>query len=240
MGNSSDYYVVPGYVLPGYVYSYLSPSNPDWNNIPVSNIIDTVPSYLYEEYAPDDNVNAFFTAFNNSAQNYLSYLVNLNLPVWTSDALTGDLLTWVALGLYGYKRPTLVLQEAQFNDGIYNSSVYDFIQYNSAVIVDAGTIGLVSDDIFKRCLTWNLYKGDGFQFNVKWLKNRIIRFLSGANGVAPRIDNTYNISVTYDNNNNIFININTFYESNIAPILHSAMESGAVSLPFQYNFFLTY
>ena len=40
----------------------------------------------------------------------------------------------------------------------------------------------VTDDVFKRILTWHFYKGDGKNFSVRWLKRRIWRFLQGANG----------------------------------------------------------
>jgi len=42
------------------------------------------------------------------------------------------------------------------------------------------------DDIFKRILTWNLYKGDGNRFSMRWLKRRIARFLFGVNGIDPQ------------------------------------------------------
>ena len=97
-----------------------------------------------------------------------------------------------------------------------------------------------SDDIYQRCITWNFYKGDGFQFNINWLKRRIIRFLTGANGVAPAIDNTYNVSVTFQSGNNVLINIPNTFESSVAIYLASALNSGVLQLPFQYIFTIAY
>jgi hypothetical protein len=98
----------------------------------------------------------------------------------------------------------------------------------------------VSDDIYQRCITWNFYKGDGFQFNINWLKRRIIRFLTGANGVAPAIDNTYNVSVTFNPGNNVYINIPNTFESSVAIYLASALNAGVLQLPFQYIFTIAY
>jgi len=149
-------------------------------------------------------------------------------------------MDWVAFGLYGFNRPVLTFGAASLSEGVYNSNIYDLLPYDQAIISGGSTIAIATDDIFKRCLTWNLYKGDGFQFNVFWLKNRVIRFLSGFNGVAPRIDNTYNVSVTYESSNSIVITVNSFYAPNIVQILQAAITSGAVQLPFQYNFSVVY
>jgi hypothetical protein len=44
----------------------------------------------------------------------------------------------------------------------------------------------ISDDVFKRILTWDIYKGDGKRFSSHWLKRRIMRFLVGVNGTDPQ------------------------------------------------------
>jgi hypothetical protein len=68
-------------------------------------------------------------------------------------------------------------------------------------------VAATSDDVFRRCITWNFYKGDGNTFNIRWLKRRIQRFLNGVNGTAPNIDNTYGISVSFGANNFVSIRI---------------------------------
>jgi len=228
-----EYYVDPGYWVDGYTVSYQDFPVPTWAVIPVTQIL---PSYLYQQYNDDPDVGAFFTSYNTTAQAYLDYLTNLNLPVWTSISITDSLLDWVASSLYGFNRPVLTFGGVTLTNGVYNSNVYDLLPYDSAVIHGTSSIVTVSDDIFKRCLTWNLYKGDGFQFNVRWLKKRVIRFLSGFNGVSPRIDNTYNVSVTYNSNKSIVIGVKSFYAPDIVQVLQAAITAQAVQLPFQYNF----
>jgi hypothetical protein len=41
---------------------------------------------------------------------------------------------------------------------------------------------IVDDDLYKRILTWHLFKGDGKYFDVRWWKRRIMRFITGVNG----------------------------------------------------------
>ncbi|HAF4711160.1 TPA: hypothetical protein G8O14_005187, partial [Salmonella enterica] len=50
------------------------------------------------QYNDDPDIVAFFDAYNKLAQEYLDYFNNLNLPCWTSPAITGELLDWIAAG----------------------------------------------------------------------------------------------------------------------------------------------
>ena len=67
----------------------------------------TIPSYLYKEYDDDEALQAFVDAFNASAQDYVDWFNTIELPVYTSPTSSGDLLDWVAEGLYGIPRPSL-------------------------------------------------------------------------------------------------------------------------------------
>lgn len=226
-------YVDDQYWVDGYAYNYDVENIPTWANVPVSNIL---PSYLYQQYLPDDNVNSFFLAYNNTAQEYMDYVVNLNLPIWTSGSILGSLLTWVGTNLYGFPRPVLTFANSGVTQGFYNSVIYNVKPpYNGSVVTGGSGGVVVTDDIYKRCLTWNLYRGDGYQFNARWLKNRILRFLIGVNGVAPYIDNTYNISVTYSQYA-ITINLNGNYPSQIVAILNAGIQEGVLSVPFQFTY----
>jgi hypothetical protein len=123
---------------------------------------------------------------------------------------------------------------------------------------------LVSDDVFQRCITWDFYKGDGQQFNIRWLKRRLMRFLTGTNGTDPGINQTYNISVTFGTPNIVYINIlggiaeiiggiefnqtqynaeqfneldlsiQNYLISTLQATLQEAINSGVLQLPFQF------
>ncbi|MGA3767720.1 hypothetical protein ACPBXC_29065, partial [Escherichia coli] len=53
------------------------------------------------------------------------------------------------------------------------------------------------DDLFKRIMTWNFYKGDGFYFSIPWIKRRILRFLLGVNGTDILNDQRWSISIQF-------------------------------------------
>lgn len=152
-------------------------------------------AYLYQEYNDDDALLSFFASYNSIAQGYLSWFANVALAVYTSPLITGALLDWVAEGLYGMTRPSLGSGRNR-DIGPLNTYAYNTLALNRRRTVGPSNVVATSDDVFKRVMTWNFYKGDGNAFNIRWLKRRIKRFLIGENGTAPNIDETYDISVT--------------------------------------------
>lgn len=202
------------------------------------------PAYLYLEYNSDIYVQAFVTAFNNYAQSYLNAMNALNLPIYTQQQQLEQILTIVS-------------------DGTYNSDAYDCLPYNSGNTsyfeygeivglldwVGNGLYGIerpvigtatVNNDLYCRVLTWNLYKGDGYQFTNQWLKRRVARFLTGSYGVDPGIDETYGVSVTYTSASAITISCATAsYGGTLITQFSELVASGALSLPFQYTFTVT-
>jgi len=168
-------------------------------------IIKTIRSYLYWQYSDDDDLQAFVAAYNAMSQQYLDWFNTVDLPVYTG--LSGYLLDWVATGLYGYPRP--VLPSGRTRDrGPYGTYPYGTtLPYGALRRVAPTTYYATSDDVYKRCLTWHFYKGDGKYFNVRWLKRRIMRFLTGTDGTAGLTDETYQVSIQFGTNNQVNINI---------------------------------
>jgi hypothetical protein len=197
-------------------------------------LTQVLPSYLYQQYTQDpysEDLQAFFTAYNTESQSRLDATNNLNLPIYTKQI--APLLDWTVYAIYGERRPSLG-SPAQFSPlGVYDTVPYDTTAYTENITIGTSSFYIVDDDIFKRILTWNFYKGDGFQYTTSWLKRRVKRFLLGIDGVDFPIDQTYNISVVYSSNNTITITIPNYA---IAPIFVSALESGVLHLPFQYNY----
>lgn len=225
----------------------------------------TIPSYAYTGFQSDSDIQAFIRAYNDFTQQIITWFDTINLPVYTSDTISGDLMDWVGQGVYGYQRPVLS------NGDFISIGTLDSFLLNSLVIgggynINSAPYYVTSDDIYKRCLTWRFYKGDGFYFTIPWLKRRIMRFLNGANGTAPNIDQTYQVSVTVNETdvvsirflsgdiltftsgslgtsmlNELPLNGQTFtvqtYPNNpYIQYLIDAFNSGVLDLPFQYDF----
>ena len=227
-------------------------------------LTEIIPSYLYEEYADDDDLQAFVAAYNDLAQGYVDWFANVGLPVYTSPQISGGLLDLVAAGIYGMIRPAL--SSGRNRDlGPLNTYPFNVLAYNARKSIGPSNVTVTTDDIFKRIMTWNFYKGDGVKFNVRWIKRRVMRFLIGDNGTAPNVGETYLISVTFGSGIiSIRISVGTrritggalynrfgfnrmaynalatvFTPSPNAPpfasVLKEAMELGVLIFPFQYN-----
>lgn len=198
---------------------------------PVEKII---PSYPFVQYRDDPNIVAFFDAYNEIAQEYLSSLNSLNLPCWTSPALTGDLLWWVVKGIYGEDRPLLQVSEAAIARGAYDTIEYNKIPYAHLNNFVPGYSSYVHDDYFKRILTWNFYKGDGAYFCIDWLKRRVARFVHGSNGIDPLLQHTFDVGVTVDSGT--FSIAIPDYGNGVGYFLKDAIDQRLVKLPFIYNY----
>ena len=212
-------------------------------------LTSTVKSYLYEQYQDDDSCAAFVQAYNEATQSYVDWFASVSLPVYTG--LSGDLLDWIAAGLYGHERTTLAdpLTPAlgPLNTETLNSDTLNHFQ------PPATTFYTLSDDVFQRILTWNLYKGDGKRFCMRFLKRRIMRFLLGVNGTDPvpgspgfkvGVDNTQALSVTVNSStmvltvtiNQTLLSTFTSVTPGILTLFQLAFQGGQLDLPIQYTY----
>lgn len=200
-------------------------------------ITKILPSYVYQQYHDDENIVAVSNAINEYGQEYFDYSRDLKLFLYTD--LSGDLLDWVGSGLYGIERPVLSIASYAYS-GEYNTTVYNgLIPFNGmSVTTESEATYTVTDDIYKRILTWHVYKADGHVFTIPWLKRRIKRFLLGTNGEDVSISNTDDISVTVSNHT-VTINASLTTYTDLL-VFSAAVSSGAVELPFQYDFNVTY
>ena len=190
-------------------------------------IQSTIPAYQYVQFNDDEHTQAFFDAYNAYVQGYVNYLNTANLPIYTG--LSSPLLDWVLTNLYGFPRPGLPSSGIP-GKGPYNTYRFNRFELNRATPAVTFAVTATSDDTYKRCATWRFYKGDGVVFNISWLKRRIVRFLTGANGTSPTIDNTYPISIVATAPSDYTI---TIAPSTEATIFSAAVEAGILELPFQ-------
>lgn len=197
-----------------------------FQTLPLQQVIE---SYLYQEYADDDDLQAFVDSFNAIAQGYHNWFLENPLGLYTATGISGALLDWIAAGIYGYQRPTLASQTTVITAG-YDSSAYDTVPYNYLSYSGSGTALLTTDDIFKRILTWNLYRGDGQVFSIQWLKNRVARFLHGANGADCAVLN-FQPSVSVAGSTFTV----TDFKTQTYTTLQLCLAAYAIATPFQYQ-----
>lgn len=198
-------------------------------------ITKTIKAYLYQQYVGDPDLQPFIDAYNELSQEYLDWYNETALPIYTG--LSGSLLDWVGAGLYGFPRPTLSSGTSR-DMGPYNTAAYNTLPYDGRATISSVNYVVTTDDIYKRCLTWNFFKGDGYYFTTLWLKRRIMRFLTGVDGTANFFDQTYEVSVRFTAPTEVVVLINGSgaLDPNVFSALQEGIASGVLQTPFQFNF----
>jgi hypothetical protein len=155
-----------------------------------------IPSYLYQEYSDDDDLQGFVESQNIMQQDYVDTFNALNLPIYPGPIVAGKLLDWVGQGVYGMARPSIgvgrPVQVGPLNtwapaDGQILSEgnpTDNLPAINQLLQVSIGNVVVTGDDLYRRILTWHFFKGDGKYFDTRWFKRRVWRFIMGENGVA--------------------------------------------------------
>jgi len=214
-------------------------------------------SYLYQQYSDDENLQGFVSAYNEAAQENLDWFNTIYLPDYSG--LSGDLLNWVSEGLYGLKRTQLASPLTPAS-GMLNTEILNTAVLN-AFVPSTQTFYNITDDVLKRILTWHRFKADGFRFNTRWLKRRILRFIVGTDGLDPQpmitnpdgsisLDSSFTIgsesttaigvviangvvNVTIDQS---LISLQTQLAPNILQLFKLAFEGGSLDLPIEYSY----
>lgn len=189
---------------------------------------DIIKSYPYVQFADDENITAWFDAYNTYAQQYLDWFNNTPLAVYTRSEISGALLDWVANGVYGCYRTPIAFGNSR-SIGPLNTYTPNYIPFNQGKDLSNVTSFTMTDDIFKRVITWNFYKGDGVQISIPWLKKRAARFMN-----VPY----KNILVSIGSGNVInLIVVGADFE--IFSYFKSVMKLKLVNLPISYSFTVT-
>ncbi len=142
----------------------------------------TLPAYAYQEYADDPYFQAFVSAYNQISQGYLDWANQNPIPIYTDSNISGTMLDFVGVNLYGIYRP-VTGQSSTSSLSAMNTFPMNTQAMDSQTLSTTGVASTVTDDLYKRTLTWILYRGDGKNFSLQWLRRRIARFLYGANGL---------------------------------------------------------
>lgn len=235
---------------------------------PYSQYLDNDPaSSTYVDPETQENIGTFFAVGNQYLQDVINWFSTINLPVY--DGLSNGTLSWVAAGVYGVTRPSLVVNEVTPPLGALATAALETLSLAQGTLGVSPVFAPVSDDVFKRILTWAIYKGDNKRLNLQWLKRRIARFVGtdtvdteaisiglpnrpmAAGPGALATDALETVYLAYfglisvpivtplDNNISITITTSGAYNKFLALTLQSAIQSGIVEMPLGYNFTVT-
>lgn len=213
-------------------------------------LLSTVNSYLYVEYQDDDDLWAFVEEFNQMTQDYLDWFNEVALPFY--PGLSGDLLNWVGLGLYGLPRTALQASSIPASGMLNTQPLNQWPYVLNKFVPGVTTFTLLTDDMYQRILTWDFFKGDGKRFCMRWLKRRVMRFLLGVNGLDPEpwnsyvgCENTTPVSaavianvLTLNISQSTLSSLGAPLTPNILGVFKEAFEGRALDLPAQFAGFV--
>jgi hypothetical protein len=182
--------VVPGFGAEPGAISFPPPD--------VTGLTTVIPSYLYQQYTDDDDLQGWCEAQNIMQQDYVDTFNALNLPIYPGPIVSGKLLDWVGRGVYGMGRPSLgggylnIFGPLNTFGPNWLVPMWETIGPNIDADFGLNIIGLygpmkvylTDDDTYRRILSWHFFKGDGNYFSTEFLKRRVWRFLYCRDGTS--------------------------------------------------------
>ncbi|KMQ89981.1 hypothetical protein RF55_10317 [Lasius niger] len=165
-----------------------------------------IKAYAYQQYSDDPDIMALFEAHNQTAQDYLKTFLSHCPAIYIDDFWDSGELTYIAWFLWGQRRWYSDYASSIDLEGAIDDLPIDYASAGGSIPTPRQKL-LINDDTFRRIMTWNLYRGDGQQFTIPWLKKRIKRWMVGVNGYAPLFGDTNEISVHVSEKNGDLLTI---------------------------------
>lgn len=163
---------------------------------PAPALLNILPAYAYQQYAPNEDIQAFFSAENAAQQSYLDWFNDTPLSVYTSPNINGALLDWIANGIYGMARPVFSSPVVVHFRGAVNTVPVNTLAVNRLQRIASDSIVTVAtDDYYKRVLTWWFYVGDGRMFDIGLLRLKVARFIYGVNGTDVTLSQAQTVHI---------------------------------------------
>lgn len=176
--------------------------------------------YVYQQYRYADGANEVFSVHTSALLQRWAALRDqyIDLPVYDSPLITGELLTWVCATLYGVPRP--ILQ--------YPMAKYDVAKYDGTRTYDQSSDTVIAPDaVLRRIVAWNCKRDIMGPFSIPVLKHKVAQFMGYDAGdvVVTQTGRTFNVEIAADG----------IYDT----ALEACFFLDLVNLPVEYNFTLT-
>lgn len=182
--------------------------------------------FAYDQWQGIPEVVAYFGATKHFTHEIIRELTEKSFSDYFK--FKGDMLDYIALCIYGEMRPAYLNSGDYKAFGALNSLPLNQDPLNSTKVMWDTDGEAVTDEIFRRIITWNFYKGDGRMPSIPWIKRRCKRFLTG-NWLDQ--GDLGNISLKFNRN---VITIKSTGFGIWDKILGDAIESGVLKLPFGF------
>lgn len=193
-------------------------------------------AYPYGEYSDDLDIVAVFNSFNTEAQAIFLWLVSTCLGDYRQDPVSGPLLDWVAKAIYGMDRHILPSSATYSVIGELANNILAYDELAGGLISEqSSTAETLSDDLFRRSITWNSYLGDGLVFSTPWLRKRLIRYLYSKDGYDIDVHTYWDrVSIQWIGNRTANVKLSLDVSSVSSTLIHG-LATGYLKLPLGYQ-----
>ncbi len=195
-----------------------------------------IQAYPYQQFSDDQDICALFDAYNQYAQQYLDWFNQTPLAIYTNSNISGPFLDWIGQGIYGVIRAPIGSFSSN-SIGPLNTYTPNQLTLNTVKKKTNSTSSYMTDDIYRRLITWDFYKGDGMQLSIPWMKKRIARFVFGES--SPEWTRRVSIKVVAGRVINIFITA-ADGQSPIVVALNSIITQQICNWPIGYTATVTF
>jgi hypothetical protein len=185
------------------------------------------PITPYSYMADNKQYNAYIEVVNNEINGVVTELETLNAGYLLDK--NGDLLDYLALGIYGITRPYIPLSSLTEDSGSWGQRRF-LTRFLSFVAGAPPQSRKLTDNEFKKLIQWLLYKGDcelkDYRVvNLSILKQKIAMFLDAS---------PYEISIIPTSNKNFLITLNK--TNTLAVIFRALLINNYLQLPSYFTF----
>lgn len=195
-----------------------------------------IPSYAYQQYYDDPDIQAFVVNYNAMAQDYLTWFATASLPIYPLQS--GDLLDWTVNGLYGIPRPTLGNMLA--TDDVYKRVVTWAFYKGDGKVFNIRWL--------KRRVMRFLEGTNGadpgvdqtYQVSVRFGVHPIV-YIDILGGIAEITGGAIFNTAPFNTKqyNELDLNIQHYADTTLAVELQEAINAGVCELPFQYTYIVS-
>lgn len=203
-------------------------------NNPLQNI---PPSYLYGEYADDSDLKAMRDAYIKEAQGIFLWLQNTAIADYRNDPISAELLDFVGAGLYNMTRNIPIIGGSGSYKGAFADVAFGDAEFAGGTYTAGSATSIVlTDDQFRRAITWNIYSGDTWTFSTSWLRRRIARFMFSANGYdTATVEQQQLVSVAWPTLRTADVVV-TSTDTDLVTLLQNGLGNGYLQAPIGYTF----
>jgi hypothetical protein len=196
----------------------------------------TIPSYVYQQYYDDSDIQAFCANYNAMAQDYVTWFFTASLPIYSMQS--GQLLDWSVQGLYGIPRPTLGNTLA--TDDVYQRVVTWAFYKGDGKVFNIRWLKRRIMRFLEGINGTDPGVNQTYQISVRFGAPNIV-YINILGGIAEIVSGSFFNTDPFNvrQYNELNLSIQHYADTTLEVELQEAINAGVCELPFQFQFIVS-